>query len=73
MVTGTVWGPSNKQNFPGGGGGHSREVYVEPCRRDLQPRTCLRQKLLISSPCIRQETLLSDLDLFCFGYRIKHF
>ena len=21
MVTGTVWGPSNKQIFPGGGGG----------------------------------------------------
>lgn len=46
MVTGTVWGPSNKQNFPGGGGGgHSREVYVEPCRRDLQTPNLFKTKI----------------------------
>ena len=31
--------------FPGGGGGHSREVYVELCRLDLQALTLFKTKL----------------------------
>ena len=34
-------------------------------------KPCLRQKSLISLLCLRQETLLSDPDLFCFAYRFK--
>ena len=58
------------------GGWYSREVWVELCRRAAEafkPRHCLEQKLLISLPCLRQETLLSGPDLFCFAYLIKQF
>ena len=49
------------------GGGHSREFWAGGAPKAFKPWPCLRQKLL---PCLRQETLLSDPDLFCFVYRI---
>ena len=53
-----------------GGGGHLREVWVGGVPKAFKPWPCVRQKLLILLPCLRQETLLSDPDLFCFVYRI---
>ena len=56
--------------IPGGAQGKSGwSCAVE----SFKHRPCLiRQKLLISLSCLRQETLLSDPDLFCFAYRIKY-
>ena len=43
------------------GGSLGRAVLQRPSRS----RPYLRQKLLISLPCLRQETLLSNPNLFC--------
>ena len=54
---------------PGGGGGGALKGSVgELCRRSLKTLTHFRQKLLILLPSLRQKTLLSDPDLFCFAY-----
>ena len=58
----------------GGGGwgeGTKRKFGLRCATNARNPRPCLRQKLLISLPSLRQETLLSDPDLLCFAYRIK--
>ena len=54
-----------------GGGGHSREVWVDMCCRGLQTSTLLKTEIAHFATLLRQETLLSDPDLFCFAYRIK--
>ena len=55
-----------------GGGAIKGSLGRASCAAEaFKPRHCLEQKLLISLPCLRQETLLSDPDLFCFAYRIK--
>ena len=51
-----------------GGGGALKGSVGELCRRSLKTLTHFRQKLLILLPSLRQKTLLSDPDLFCFAY-----
>ena len=55
---------------PGGGGGTQGNPRKRCAAKAFKPQPWLRQKLLILLPCLRQETLLSDPDLFCFAYRI---
>ena len=54
-----------------GGGGTQGKSMLSCAAEAFKPWPCLRQKLLILPLCLRQETLLSDSDLFCFAYRIK--
>ena len=55
----------------GGGGGWgagTQGKFGLRCAAEaFKPRP--KQKLFISLPCLRQETLLSDSDFLCFAYR----
>ena len=45
-----------RPNFLTFRGGHSKEVWVELCRRDLQTPTLVNTKIAHFVPCLRQET-----------------
>ena len=51
--------------------GHSRDVWVEVCRRGLQTPTLFKTKIAhFDALFTTEDTRLSDPDLFSFTYRI---
>ena len=63
----------NLKKIPGGGG-VTRGKFGKRCASEaFKHRSCLRQKLLISPPCLSQETLLSDPDVFVLHTELSSF
>ena len=57
----------------GGGGGTQGNPRNRCAAKAFKPQPCRRQKLHILLPCLRQETTLSDPDLFGLHTELSNF